>query len=251
MRYNEVIKEIRDTGWWVEESPATHQVAEWAWRGFIDANKHFDKKHLSIGVFVYQKDFLSEFTPHNEKISQFNFILEKFLRDSHYLSKKIIPWRKATRQAIKDGWQLIGSLERLSRSKVAEGYSLFIRRLSDFGAIAAALECVDPFTEDELPKISKEELRQVNPHILNKLLAIMSAPEKLSFMERERIDYLSSLLKIAISNNSTRLSKKFARKLSSKYHWLATHYGAAISKTPEQFESDFLKFIQLRYINVT
>ena len=48
MKQKELIKIIKKHEWWREEAPAVHQIAEWAWRGFIESSKYFDKRYLTI-----------------------------------------------------------------------------------------------------------------------------------------------------------------------------------------------------------
>lgn len=88
MNIKQILQAIKKHSWWSEESPAVHQIAEWAWRGFIESSKYFAPRFLSLGIFIYKNDFLYEETPRDEKLQQFDFLLKKYLADNNYLQTK-------------------------------------------------------------------------------------------------------------------------------------------------------------------
>lgn len=238
MKLDLILDKIGKHQWWIEESPATHQIAEWAWRGFMESSKYFDIPYLSMGIFVYRNDYISEVTPRDEKIKQFYFTLENYKRDKKYIQSRVADWKKIVEVMVSDGWKLLSDADALSRKELSVEYKKFLERYVDQARYTAFIECVDPFTEDILPKILEKELPEKYTKESGNIAAIMSAPEVLSFMEEERVMLLEACLEIKSGKDTI---KNKSAELEKKYIWMATHYGSAVPKTAKKFKQEILK----------
>lgn len=241
MTTKQLLKKMTKHTWWIEESPATHQIAEWAFRGFVESSKYFDKKHLSFGLFFYKNDFGSEITSRQEKIKQFYFALNKYKKDKKYLEKFRRQCGKKSEKMVGDGWKFLKDVKKMKGKEIASEYKKLTDRYLDFGRYTAFIECVDPFTEDILPKLMDKYFPEISQNEKNKIAAIMSAPEVLSFMEYERIKVLGGCVKALKDKKSI---DNLACELENKYHWIATYYGAALSKTAKKFKKEILGIIR-------
>ena len=156
MKAINILKKIKNQEWWIEETPANHQVAEWAWRGFIESSRYFMKGLLSFSVFLYKNGFVSEVTPRDQKIKQFYFALKKYKKDKKYLGKKLVNYEKAVKNLEIAGWKMIGEYDKLTKKELAFLYEKFIANYVEQARYSIFVECVDPFTEDILPEILRK-----------------------------------------------------------------------------------------------
>lgn len=241
MKLLQILKEIKKHSWWVEECPATHQAVEWAWRGFIESSRYFHKDFLSLGVFIYRNDFGSEITPRDEKIEQFYFTLKKYKKDRHYLSQKKKIWNQIIKALIGDGWKMLNQIDQLSRHELAGAYKNFSELNFDHARYATFIECDDPFTEDELPRILKKELPKISDSERSRIAVVMSSPSKLSFMDAERILFLKSCLEVM---KDKRKLESRVRNLARRYFWMMTHYGKAATKRESDFKKEIFGLIK-------
>lgn len=241
MKLPQILKEIKKHSWWIEECPATHQAVEWAWRGFIESSKYFHKDLLSLGVFIYRNDFGSEITPRDEKIEQFYFTLKKYRKNRNYLAQKKKIWDQIIKALISDGWKMLNKIDQLSCHELASAYKNFSELNFDHARYAVFIECDDPFTEDELPKILKKELPKISDSERGRIAVIMSSPSKVSFMDAERSLFLKSCLEII---KDKRKLESRAGNLAQRYFWMMTHYGRAITKRTEDFKKEILGLIK-------
>lgn len=245
MKIEKILNEIKKHTWWIEESPATHQAAEWAWRGFIESSKYFDRRFLSIGIFIYRDDYISEVTPRDEKIKQFHFVLKRYVRNRKYIQKNREKWESIIKTMARDGWKMLKNFEKMNRAELAKEYKLFLDRYLDQARYSAFIECVDPFTEDELPKLLEKELPKASMAERGKIAAIMSAPLALSFMEEERIMFLESCLN---AERKIKSASSLAVELEKEYFWIATHYGKAVPKTAQKFKKEIMETLNKKSI---
>lgn len=240
MKLSKILKEIKKHSWWIEESPVTHQIAEWAWHGFIESSRYFHRRLLSFGIFIYRNDFIHEITPREEKIEQFYFVLKQYKKNRNYLFQKKKKWDQIVKVMMNDSRKMLNE-NRLSRRELAIKYKNFTNHHIDQARYSAFIECVDPFTEDELPRILKKELPKISDPERSQIAIIMSSPLKLSFMEAERILFLKSCLEIMKDERKLELR---TRNLAQRYFWIATHYGKAVTKKAEDFKKEILGLIK-------
>lgn len=91
----------------------------------------------------------------------------------------------------------------MSNKELCNSYTDFMNKYLDYLPYPAGLECIDIFTNYYLKNLVKKEI-DISPDKIRDIIFILASPKKLSFMEKERIDFLD----ICLSNYDELKKKK-------------------------------------------
>lgn len=240
MLANALNRRIKQHDWWIEEAPCTHQAAEWAWHGFIESARHFDNRFLTLGLFFYSKDFVTEATPRKEKIEQFLFALGRYRKNRQYIIRRRKRFVQLQRRMLRNGWPLLVRMAGLPRHQLAAAYRNFVSDYRTVAGYSAFIECADPYTEDVLPGKAEQLLPRYSTPVRQRIIATLAVSGSLSFLEKERISFLQSCLAVRAGGNSN----EQAKRLSRRYRWIRTHYAQATPKTTSDYQRELQQAVR-------
>lgn len=216
MKFEQVLKRIKSDTWWSEESPCNYQQAIPAWRAFILQSKTWGPRFLTIVIALYKNDFLFEKTSEQEKLTQF----EKALDNPGLVKKDYSEFLKAKKELIVAGDKLLKALKKDDKV-FAKDYKDFYDTYTRMFTHSVVPESADVYSERELKQDPETNV-------------ILSTYPMLSFMEQERLDFLTMILSNKID------FKKFVEK----YHWIQNNYLGARLLDEKYFRH---AYIELRH----
>ncbi len=191
---NSIIKKIQTTEWWQCEGPLVFQLFQPPSIGFAKMAKYLPGLKSSMIVMMSNNDYGYQFASDKESANWIKFLINKDEKDGKYIVKKIKEWREFEKRMN----EVIGKIERTNLAKISpqnlwQLFDKFYETVTDTWAIPVALDGGGMYFEKVLaPRMAKE--CGLSEQEASKKLAILTAPEKLSFIKKERI----SLLKICL-----------------------------------------------------
>lgn len=132
--------------------------------------------------------------------------------------------------------------KKITDSEVARSFARFSEYVSDHWRMTWALESTDIFTTYELPELLQKELPKFSKEKINDIAFVLSAPLRLSFIEKERSDLLKIEINwyktirknISLRETLPKLQKEI-KQLAQKYIWIISNY-----KEGKQLASSYL-----------
>jgi phosphohistidine swiveling domain-containing protein len=223
MNFNEVLDEIKKHSWWIESGPAVLQVFLYPLYGFITQSRVFDPDNLKITIFVFNNDFVYEITPEDEKYQVYQYIVNRVKKDKDYLINK----RRDSTVLMKKVQSGIENFERnkdqFDNKQLWLSYKDFIDNYRLYMEYGTGLECVDMYTEYHLRNNVKKELPDLDELKITDIVISLSLQLELSFMERERLDFLEICLKDYDSIINNKITSDF-EEFSENYFWVLNNF---------------------------
>ncbi|MFH1316074.1 MAG: PEP-utilizing enzyme [Candidatus Woesearchaeota archaeon] len=119
---------------------------------------------------------------------------ERMKKDPLFLQRCI----EVTRQRQKKLFLILDIFENtknhMSNRELYQSYISFMDNYVKYLEYPVAIECIDVFSAYYLEKIVRDELPGLSDKQMNELILTLSSPKILSFIENERIDFLTILL---------------------------------------------------------
>lgn len=228
MDYKQLIKKIKQDTWWSEESPANYQLVICAWRAFVMQNHVYKKKFLSTCIALYKNDFGYEKTSEQEKLSEFNYVRNLYLKNPKKVKKFYQDFLKVTDNMIRICEPIVKKLRHYSNEELADAYTIIQNQALIHFMHSVMPESADIYTEEHLIKDIQRDLKILDFQSASELAFILSTGAFLSFMEKERLEFL----KLTLSKNPN------FQKFSQKYYWLQSNYLSSRFLDAKYFEKE-------------
>lgn len=237
MNFKQLVKKIKQDTWWSEEAPTNYQYSFSAWRAFVRQARIHGPNYLSILFALFKNDFMFEKTSEQEKLSQFWKVYKRFLKEKRDLSY-YLDFLKA-RDDLRRTHKLID--ESLSKPVSADELAGLYQRLYD--------DYTEMFTHSTMPEgadiysnyyllgdLKRYTKKQAGNEELNEIAIVMSAPHILSFMERERTEFLRNALS----------KKPDWKKMEVEYHWVQNNYLGPKHLSAGYFRKEAQKILRVK-----
>ncbi len=226
MRYKELLKEIDKHTWWSEEAPAVIQTIIYPLHCYLKQSKVFHPKLISFVVVGFKDDFMCERASESEKYAIYKYIFKKMKKDRDFLYKIIKYNLKEIDLFYKEFSYFNKNKDKMNNKQLCNSYTNFMNKYLDYLPYQAGIECVDVFTTYYLEDMVKKEIN-ITVDKLRDIMFILSCPKILSFMEKERIDFLNMCLSHYNDIRKNRLTdnlKKQLDKHSKKYFYVLNSF---------------------------
>ena len=206
-----ILKKIKQTKWWVEEGPGSCFLFDYIMKTFTQAEKIIRYPTLREMITVTKDNISLEITPYDEKRDNFFYIYKHELKQTGYFKNLLKPWAPLRRELLKLNQIIINGLHHYSTHQLTSLLKKFTQ--TSFSAViyGAFIECVDPFSEEELPKF-QARYRLQNQTAQN-YFASLATPTRRSFLTQEKIDFLKLCL-----------GEITAGQYCRNYYWINTNY---------------------------
>jgi len=235
MTLNKVLKSIKKhPTWWEESAPGVYQFIMYPLHGFIEQCQYFHPKYCTITILLSKNDFFYELSPNDERYKIYKYIFEKTKKDRRYLHKKK-EFGDKFKQFIKIGRHFEKNKDQMTNRQVWSSYQEFMMdQYINYTKYVVLPECVDTFTTYYLENLLRKEFSQLDSNDVKEVISIMSIPPYLSFMEKERINFLELCLVvyelvrrkkiIQLKDIHQKEFQKRISKLSQQYFWYCNTY---------------------------
>ncbi|MFH1053707.1 MAG: PEP-utilizing enzyme [Candidatus Woesearchaeota archaeon] len=194
MKINELREELGKHSWWIEEGPGLPQMLLYPLHGFITQANMFHPEKMSINLFVFKNKYWYEISSENEKYEVYQWTFDKMKKDPLFLQRCI----ETTRQRQKKLFLILDVFENtknhMNNREIYQSYISFMDEYLKYLEYPVAIECIDVFSAYYLEKEVRDELPFLSGKQVNELILTMSSLKILSFIENERIDFLTILL---------------------------------------------------------
>src|SRR3989338_3325319 len=216
-----ILKKIKQTKWWTEEGPGSCFLFDYIIKTFTQAEKIIRYPTLREMITVTKDNISLEITPYDEKRDNFFYIYKHELKQTGYFKNLLKNWAPLRRALLKLNQIIINGLHHYSTHQLTSLLKKFTQ--TSFSAViyGAFIECVDPFSEEELVKF-QTRYRLPNQMSQN-YFAILATPNRRSFLTQEKIDFL----KLCLGKISERQYRK-------RYYWINTNYRESMDISPRQ-----------------
>jgi phosphohistidine swiveling domain-containing protein len=233
MNFKEVIEETKKHSWWIESGPAVLQIFLYPLYGFISQSRVFDPKNLKITIFVFNNDFVYEITPEDEKYEVYNYIVEQVKKDKDYLAKKRKDSNVLMDKVLLQIDDFKNNKKDIDNKDLWNSYFSFISAYQLYMEYGTGLECVDIFTEYNLRNLVKDEFPDLDNEKRTDMIINLSSQPELSFMEKERLDFLEICLKNKNQIKKGVIPDNFEDH-SKNYFWIQNNF-----KQPLNLDKDY------------
>jgi phosphohistidine swiveling domain-containing protein len=225
IEFNNILKELNKHKWWVEEAPAVIQTIAYPLTCFVKQSSRFHPKYLSIAILGFRNSHFYEITPEDEKLEIYYFFFNKMKEDANYLSNA----RKENEESWKEILRIVNtfSKEKLTNKQLCKSYEQFMQKYIDFLLFNAAIECSDMITTYYLRDMVKKELPNCSQDELTKIIIDVTSPKELSFMEDERISFLTLCLENYEDIRDNKLTirlKEQLKKHSQRFYFVLNNF---------------------------
>ena len=236
MKYKELLKEIDRHTWWSEECPATIQTIIYMFKCYILQSKVFHPKLVSLAIIGVKGDFIYERSPEDEKYTVYKYVFEKMKKDKNFLYKiiKILP--KKIDLFFKEFSYFNKNKNKMDNKELCNSYTRFMNKYLDYLPYQAGIECIDILTTYYLEDMVRKEL-SISSDKITDIVFALSCPKILSFMEKERVDFLDICLSNYDDIKKNKLTdnlKKQLDKHSRKYFYVLNNF-----KTIKYLDRDY------------
>lgn len=229
------------------------QTVLWAWHGFIEQGRYLKTNKLSLGLFFHQGDYIWEFTPEDEKASNFQAILKRLERDPSFMVKMHRQYQRRRQKTLRSA-QALAQVSAIARQPIqlAEPYRRYIRDLFASSVLSIMVENSDPYTQNQIFDDISREQPNLKPERIREIALTMAAPRRLLYLERVRRELL-----IAAIRHRRKLQSAGSRwadfraanptaardfdKISRNYHWVHNNYVQIRYLSPAYFWADAKK----------
>lgn len=242
MTLKKLLQIIKKHTWWSEGGPGAYQFIIWPLNCHIEQAKYFHPKYASIGIWPVKNDFFYEETSREEKYEVYKYILKKIKKDKNYLKKQKNAGDKNL-IFLDIGKRFEKNKSKLTNKEAWKSYEKFMLKYYTewLRRGPAAIECADVFAEEYLPNLVEKELKESDKKDLNEILATLTAPPHLSFMERERILFLETFL---AKKENLKKFNRLIKKLAREFFWTRNNYLNIKILTEKDFFKEIKKEIK-------
>ena len=234
--YKKLISRIKNKKFWAGSAPALIQTVYPFMVGFINTNRYF-KFGFKLAISNIKNFYIDQFLDEKENIQITEKLVEIYRKNKFRKNYGI--WKKI----LNNFYRKIEKLNRVSFSNFSDKellneyldlMSLFIKAWT----IPLILEGTAIFTENNFFPEFKKEISKLNldNKIITQYFAGLSSPEKISFLGKERRDFL----KLCILAKSNKNFKKDLKEHCQKFYWV--HFGYV--ETDPITEEETLKLIK-------
>ncbi len=187
MRFNDILKEIEEHTWWVEEAPCVVQTIIYELTCFVSMSRLLKQPFFSLSVMAMKGDYFWEVTPADERHKLYLYFFRQMKKNKSYISQlmELTDKKKVAYWAIFDKFKACKSNQELWKY-----YRKFMEKYRDWIEFNAAIECVDVFSSQYLEEAVRKELPELAREEVMELTRVMITPKELSFMEKERFELL-------------------------------------------------------------
>lgn len=196
--------------------------------GFMRMRKHYSQYYKELVVMVkngigYQCNDRRQ-----------NYLNLKQLYDNPAKIKRIISsWRLENTSFFRRWETGLKKLEDLENTRLAAMFSRYMDEISDLWAAPLAVDLMGEFTESEIFPEFLDALPERYKNFSNDYFAFLCAPEKPSFIARERL----SLLKLAyLRKVSATAYKARLAEHAGRYYWIENNYRDIKVLDPSHFD---------------
>jgi len=236
MIYEELLKEIEKHTWWSEEAPATIQSIASVFHCFIRQSEVFKTKIFKIVIILFNGDFIYERSPEDEKYKVYEYVFKEMKKDDNFLERCRKDFNEKAEICFKEASDFIKNKNKIGNKELANSYVRFTKKYLNYLPYAAAIECVDIFTAYYLEDIVKKEIK-VSDDKLKDIIFVLSSFHELSFMEKERLDFLEICLKHFNDIKKNKITNGLKRELenhSKRYFYVLNNF-----KTTRYLDRDY------------
>lgn len=236
MNIPKLLKIIKNDTWWSEECPGNYIYTISAWRAFILQAKLY-KKHLQTTFASYVNGFSYERTPERQKLAQFYFALKLFKTNHKVLNSHFKKFRKLHSKLKRDGQYFLRYGQTMTNQQIAFALEVIFGGYVNCFVYSVMSESADIYTQyhyiNDLKKATK--IKFDNGKLMSFAIILSSEP-RLSFMEQERLEFLSFILK----------GKQNFTGFAKKYFWMQNNYAGAKFLSKEYFKKEANKLRRLK-----
>ncbi len=232
-----LIKEIQGRKFWIASAPVLFQNC-YPWIGFIDMRKYLGFG-FKIVILTLKNNYLWQFIDEDENYLITKRIVEMFIKKTIFKPFKV--WQKFQKKLIKNFQHLNKiNLKELSNKELVSEYLNFVENFTNEWTIPLVMEGTAVYTEKSLLPKFKKELNTLDNKTISEYFTILTQPEKLSFIGKERLDFLKICLIIFRNKKILKFLKKkikiskikdldppFYKQLlehQKKFYWVRTNY---------------------------
>ena len=194
MKFHQVLKEIEKHTWWSEDAPATIQTVVTLFHCFLRQHDVISAKLLTKMFVGMKGDFLYERTPEDEKLRTYKICFNRMKKDPDFIDKCRTDFNKRLKQVFREGDKFIKNRTSMTDQELGKSYKKFTSDYVNNLSFAATIEGVDIFTAYHLEDEVKKEIG-VSDVKVRDIISTLSLFTELSFMEKERLNFLRFSLK--------------------------------------------------------
>ncbi len=212
INFENLIEDLKKSKLWISSAPALFQSC-YPWViGFIDM-----KKYLGFGFRIVPNAFKSNYVWQFIDEEENYLITKRIIR--MYVDKTIFPkfkiWQ-SFREKLEENFQCLDktNFKKILDKELVKIYLDFITNLTNEWTIPLVMEGTAIYTEKKLFPEFKKELSGFNNKLINKYFAILTQPEELSFIGKERLNFLSLCLLVFKNNRLSTIIKKKKTNIS-------------------------------------
>jgi phosphohistidine swiveling domain-containing protein len=227
MNFEKLLGEIEKHKWWNEEGPGVVQMIAYPLHCFITQSKVFHQKLLSISLLLFRGSYFYERTPEDEKYLVYQHIFMSMKENRDYLKPIIKDTRKKAKILFEAYKNFVKNRNLMNNEELCASYTDSMDKYVDYMAYPAGIECIDILTNYYLGGFFKNELPELSGDELREIIIVLTSPKKLSFIEKERLEFLRFCLENydEIKNNNLNENiKKQSKSLSKKYFYVLNNF---------------------------
>jgi len=216
--------------------------------------RYFHPEYCTVSIFLSKNDFFYEHSPNDERYKIYKYIFNKSKKDRKYLRKK---WQACNKykKFILVGRFFEHEKDRLTNRQMWDSYREFMmNQYINYTRYVVMPECVDTFTTYYLEDLVRKELPDVGNEQQKDIVRTLSTPPHLSFMEKERINFLELCIDIynrvrkggplRLNNISSKAFQGKLIRLSKQYFWSGNTYANTKYLTPDYYLQEIKKEIK-------
>jgi len=189
INFGNLIRDLKKSKLWISSAPALFQNC-YPWViGFIDM-----KKYLGFGFRIVpnalKSNYVWQFIDEDENYLITKRIFEMYAKKTLFDKFKI--WQ-SFREKLTENFRYLDktNLKKLSNKELVKTYLEFMKNLTNEWTIPLVMEGTAIYTEKKLFPEFKKELSGFNNKLVNEYFAVLTQPEKLSFIGNERLSFLN------------------------------------------------------------
>ena len=221
--YQNILKEIKTTKWWVEEAPASFLLFDYIMKAFVHAEKITGYPTLKKIIHICKNNIGFEITPYDEKKDNFDKIYQNELKKPGYFQKLVALWLVLQKELLELNGEVTSEVDNFGKRKLLLLTKKFFNLGFECITYGTFIECIDPFTES-LPDIFKNKY-QIKDKNLQKTISTLSVQKERSFLTQEKLDFLYLCLGTITAEEYTK-----------KWYWIKTNYREAIDIDPRDLQ---------------
>ena len=224
MNLLEIKQLIKKHHWWSEECPGKWAYSYWIIAA-VEQQKWFVPGLCSVGFAAYKDSFVYEKTSEEEKTAQYLWLKEKLKIEPDYLVKEHDKWQALKSDVLSQVEKVIANSHDWDKDEVLFNYNALMRKAIDAICWGYFLECVDPYSDNILPKLVEKDLSDLDNSQRAELMSILSTPPIISFVEEQQVERFNLILQFRqnlMSDNVELLNK--VKEFKNKWLYFSGNY---------------------------